>query len=323
MHYLLLRNSGYFLFLSIILVLFNVDLNAQSGKSKDFSVSYSDKGDKDVKGYDPLGVSDWQASKVNDNSYSSAKPKVKKVLPYEYLREEDILYRVKVWREIPVKEKINMSFRYNTEGDNGDQRFIMLVLKALKERKITAYASENDRFTDTLNYKELTESIVGKPEVIRVVDWSDPTGNTKKDTTIINEFDPNSVEFYRVKEEWIFDKARSQMICRTIGIAPLKTIYNADGSFRDRAVLFWLYYPNCRNYFSTLEVYNPANLSYRQSWEELWEQRMYSSYIVKSNLDNPFNMNISGYIKNPILRLLESDKIKNSIFDYEQNLWSY
>lgn len=55
MHYLLLRNSGYFLFLSIILVLFNVDLNAQSGKSKDFSVSYSDKGDKDVKGYDPLG----------------------------------------------------------------------------------------------------------------------------------------------------------------------------------------------------------------------------------------------------------------------------
>lgn len=318
-----MRYSLLFVFFSIVGL---VSLQAQkSGKSKDFSVSYSDKGDQDVgkKSYDPLGVSDWQPSKVNDNSYSVAKPKVKKVLPYEYLREEDILYRVKVWREIPIKEKINMSFRYNTEGDNGDQRFIMLVLKALKEKKIRAYAPDNDRFTDTLNYKELTDAIVGKPEVIRVVDWSDPTGNTKKDTTIINEFDPNSVEFYRVKEEWIFDKARSQMMCRTIGIAPLKTIYNADGSFRDRTVLFWLYYPNCRNYFSTLEVYNPANLSYRQSWEELWEQRMYASYIVKSNLQNPFNLNISAYIKNPILRLLESDKIKNSIFDYEQNLWSY
>lgn len=317
-----MRLLFFFLFLLSTAALF-AQQKTTSGKSKDFSVSYSDKGDKDAKAYDPLGVSDWQASKVNDNSYSAPKPKKKNVLPYEYLREEDILYRVKVWREIPVKEKINMSFRYNTEGDNGDQRFIMLLLKALKEKKIRAYSPDNDRFTDTLNYRELTEAIVGKPEVIQVTDWSDPSGNTKKDTTIINEFDPNSVDFYRVKEEWIFDKERALMICRILGIAPLKIILNADGSLRDRAVMFWIYYPSCRDYFATLEVYNPANLSYRQTWEELWEQRMYSSFIVKSNLQNPFNLSISSYIKNPVLRLLESDKIKNQIFDYEQNLWSY
>lgn len=310
-----------------ILFVFVVGLSfvrAQQGKApskgKDFSVSYSDK---DGGTYDPLGVSDWQPSKVNDNGYSSPKPRVKNVLPYQHVREEDILYRVKVWREIPVREKINMSFRYNTEGDNGDQRFIMLVLKAVKEGKIRAYTPENDRFVDVLNYKELTEAIVGKPEVIQTTDWSDPSGNTKKDTTIINEFDPNSVEFYRVKEEWIFDKERSQMYCRTLGIAPLKTVLNNDGSFRDRAVLFWLYYPDCRKHFSTLEVYNPANLAYRQTWEELWEARMFSSFITKSNLQNPFNLSIAAYIKNPILRLLESEKIKNQVFDYEQNLWSY
>lgn len=297
-------------------------LGAQKKTSSNFSVSYSDKGDNS-KAYDPLGVTDWKPSRVNNNSYSEPKPRDKSVLPYEYLREEDILYRVKVWREIPIKEKFNMSFRYDTEGDTGDQRFIMLVLKGLKEKKIKAYAPDNDRFTDTLTYQELTDAIVGKPEVIQVTDWSDISGNTKKDTTIINEFDPNSVDFYRVKEEWVFDKERGYMVCRTLGIAPLKTILNADGSFRDRAVMFWLYYPGCRKYFSALEVYNAQNFAYRQTWEELWEQRMYSSFIVKSNIQNPFNLNIAAYIKNPVLRLLESEKIKNEIFDFEQNLWSY
>jgi hypothetical protein len=50
---------------------------------------------------------------------------------------------------------------------------------------------------------------------------------------------------------------------------------------------------------------------------------MFGSYIVKSSIDNPANRNIRNYIKDPILALLEGDNIKDKIFNYEQDLWSY
>jgi hypothetical protein len=61
----------------------------------------------------------------------------------------------------------------------------------------------------------------------------------------------------------------------------------------------------------------------RMTWEELFETRMFGSYVIKSTIDNPQNRYIRQYIKDPILALLEGDDIKNKIFNYEQNLWSY
>ena len=58
------------------------------------------------------------------------------------------------------------------------------------------------------------------------------------------------------------------------------------------------------------------------TWEELFEARMFSSYVIKSTLDNPMNKTYQDLIKDPILRLLEGDNIKDKIFNYEQNLWS-
>jgi len=50
---------------------------------------------------------------------------------------------------------------------------------------------------------------------------------------------------------------------------------------------------------------------------------MFSSYILKSTMDNAANKNIRQYIKDPILALLEGDNIKEKIFNFEQDLWSY
>jgi len=50
---------------------------------------------------------------------------------------------------------------------------------------------------------------------------------------------------------------------------------------------------------------------------------MFASRIIKSTVENPNDLYISGYVKDPILRLLEGDKIKEKIFNYEQDLWSY
>ncbi|MER3464476.1 MAG: hypothetical protein C4329_08780, partial [Chitinophagaceae bacterium] len=71
-------------------------------------------------------------------------------LPYEHLRADDALYTERVWREIDVREKINQVFRYKTEDDNGDQRFINILINAIKKGDVTVFSNEDDRFTTPL-----------------------------------------------------------------------------------------------------------------------------------------------------------------------------
>ena len=88
--------------------------------------------------------------------------------------------------------------------------------------------------------------------------------------------------------------------------------------------MFWVYYPDLRPTLAKYEVYNAKNMGNgRMTWEELFESRMFSSYIVKSTLDNSLNRPVRQMIKDPILALLEGENIKDRIFNYEQDLWSY
>ena len=102
---------------------------------------------------------------------------------------------------------------------------------------------------------------------------------------------------------------------------PLKTIYNSDGSERAESPMFWLYYPDLRPILAKFDVYNPKNYMARMSWEDLFEMRYFSSYIVKE--DNVFDRSIKSYIKDGVQQLLEGQKIKNDIFNWEQDLWQY
>jgi gliding motility associated protien GldN len=245
-------------------------------------------------------------------------------LPYEHLRWDDALFAEKVWREIDLREKMNMPFRYQTEDDNGDQRFISILLKAVKSGEVTAFDPTDDRFTtpmDSLSVKNITAG--GPSDTVAVTDVNDPNKITGYRVTQAS-FDPGTVMKFRIKEEWVFDREASRMFARIIGIAPLKTSYLPNGQERGSTVMFWVYYPDLRPILAKYEVYNPKNMGTgRMTWEELFESRMFSSYIVKSTLDNPGNKTVRQVIKDPILALLEGENIKEKIFNYEQDLWSY
>lgn len=262
----------------------------------------------------------------NDDAVERNLVKDRMPLAYEHIREDDAVYRQKVWRELDVHEKMNLPFTYKADDDNGNQRFINILLSAIKSGDITAFSPIDDRFTTPITFKEIAENLVGKPAVIQIPDWDkDPDGSKgiTKDSLIINEFNPDNVEKYWIKEEVIFDKESSRMVIRILGIAPLKTIRNTDGSFRDVTPIFWVYYPDLRPMLSKYEAYNANNYGARMSWEELFENRMFASRIIKSSMNNPYDQFISGYVKDPILRLLEGENIKEKIFNYEQDLWSY
>jgi gliding motility associated protien GldN len=263
----------------------------------------------------------------NDASIELNLVKDRTPLAYEHIREDDAVYRQRVWREIDVHEKMNLPFVYKATEDNGNQRFINILLNLIKNGDVTAFdATIDDRFTTPMTFRQIAESMVGKPKIIQIPDMTiDPDGSKgiTKDTTITEDFNPDQVERYEIKEEWVFDKESSRMYVRILGIAPEKTILNPDGSFRAVTPIFWVYYPDLRPFLAKYEAYNGKNFGARMSWEELFESRMFSSRIVKSTIDNPGDNFINVYIKDPILDLLEGENIKNKIFNYEQDLWSY
>ena len=248
-------------------------------------------------------------------------------LPYEYLREDDAVYREKIWREIDTREKMNLPFRYAANEDNGNQRFISILFKAIQDGPdnggVTVFNPSDDRFTTPMTIGEVAKMIAGEPVSVPLYDSLGNVTGYKQTTPEVNL---DSFYKFWIKEEVIFDKESSRLFWRILGIAPIKNIITSQGINLGEAPLFWVYYPDMRPIFSKYEVYNGKNYGARMSWEELLESRMFYGRIIKSTLDNPFDQMLSvqqGLKDNRILQLLEGERIQNKVFDYEQNLWSY
>ncbi len=244
-------------------------------------------------------------------------------LPYQNLRADDAVYRHKIWREIDAREKINLPFRYAADENNGNQRFISILMKAIQDSAVTVFDPIDDRFTTPLTISQVAEKISGGKEVVPIYD---SIGNKIGEKEVVKEVNLDSFYKFHIKEEVIFDKESSRLFWRILGIAPVKNVITSAGVNLGESELFWVYYPDMRPIFAKYEIYNGKNYGARLSWEELFESRMFSGRIIKSTMDNPFDMKLKempGLVGNTLFQLLEGEKIKDKIFNYEQDLWSY
>lgn len=276
---------------------------------------------------DSLPIQVVKKSQRNDDAIERNLVKDRMPLPYENLREDDAIYRQKLWRDIDTREKMNLPFRYSANEDNGNQRFISILFKAIQDGQdnggVTAFNAIDDRFTTPMTRAELAKIIAGDPVTVPIYG---PDGLVTGYKTTAPEVNLDSFYKFRIKEEVIFDKESSRLFWRILGIAPLKNIYTSTGEYIGESEMFWVYYPDMRPIFAKYEVYNGKNYGARMSWEELFESRMFYGRIVKSTIDNPYDQYIKqqmGFKNSSILQLLEGENIKEKIFNYEQNLWSY
>ena len=124
-----------------------------------------------------------------------------------------------------------------------------------------------------------------------------------------------------MKEHWVFDKQRSERYVRIIGICPRVEVYDqTTGDFRGFKPLFWLYYPECRYVFQNAEAFNLFNDAQRRTYEDLFQKRYFSSYIVKES--NVYDRTVVGYARG-MDALAESERIKEELFLLEHDLWHY
>ncbi|MFZ1371771.1 MAG: gliding motility protein GldN [Ferruginibacter sp.] len=273
---------------------------------------------------DSLPVPTVKKSLRPDEAVETTMLKDRTPLPYENLRADDAMYRHKIWREIDTREKINLPFKYAADENNGNQRFISILFKAIQDSMVTVFDPIDDRFTTPMTKVDIVKKMAGEPVVYPVYDSLGNISGYKEES---RDIVLDSFYKFRIKEEVIFDKESSRLFWRILGIAPVMNVYTAQtNQFVGTQELFWVYYPDMRPIFSKYDVYNGKNYGARMSWEDLFESRMFYGRIIKSTIDNPYDRFIEQYpgLKDKgILQLLEGENIKEKIFNYEQDLWSY
>lgn len=258
--------------------------------------------------YKPSLRKDGAIDKVEHNNYYT---------PWQPIREADVLFKKRVWREIDTRLKQNMVMRYPGDDESGGGMYIEILIDAIKKGKVVAFA--DDRFTQPLASEDVMTKILGKPDTN---DVEDPVTGELKRVITIRRFNPEEVTKFRIKEDWIFDKNVGRMVTRIIGISPYRDRYNEDGSFRASVPIFWLYYPDIRGINAKYEVYNPKNDVYRITWDDFFEKRFFSAYIYKSNINNVQQDDIKD-LKQGVDALQASEELKEILFNKEHDLWVY
>jgi gliding motility associated protien GldN len=251
-----------------------------------------------------------------DGYYKKSNVLSARVTPYANLRESDVMFSKRVWREIDVRDKVNTIFA------SPKSRLITILTDAIQAGELTAYDASStkddvngDEFSAVLNAKDAMAKFADSV----VVPIFDQDGNQTGSKVEAGEFNPDSIVKFRIKEDWIFDKQRSVFEPRIVGIAPMVKISKAGQAF-DEQPAFWIYFPEARHLLVTKAAVNRTNDLAGLSYDDIFMKRIFSSYVVKES--NPDDLRIKDYAIG-IDKLFESDRVKKALMDFEHDLWSY
>ena len=235
----------------------------------------------------------------------------KRILPYEHIREADIMWQKRIWRVLDVREKINLPF------SNPQRPLITILMDAYRDGKIQLYSTIDDKFETPVTPEDMA-AIAGGVDTVPIVDPEtyDVTYELRE-----RELNPADIKRYRLQEVWFFDKESSTFQVRILGIAPLKDEYDENGNFLYELPMFWVYYPGARQVLANEQAYVFGNDAANRSWEDIFESRYFNSYIFKES--NVLDRRIGGYLTSGRDKLMEAERIKQEIFNFEHDLWSY
>ncbi len=234
----------------------------------------------------------------------------KRVLPYDHVREADIFWEKRIWRVLDIREKMNLPFAYP------ERPFFTILMEAAESGELTVYGTEDDKFSSRLTPDEV--SSMGA--TIDTVITFDPVTYQESIQVVRNELNPEDVKRFRFKEVWFFDEETSTLQVRILGIAPLLDVKDDNGNIKYEQPMFWVYYPDARKLLAHERAFSFGNDAAPMTWEDLLEMRYFSSYIFKES--NVYDRRLQEYVTG-VDMLLEADKIRQEIFNFEHDLWSY
>lgn len=241
-----------------------------------------------------------------------------RVMPYQPIREADIAWEMRIQRVIDTREKLNLAFR--SQELNLFNTFIELI----RNGDITVFSDE--KFKSPLAPEDI-DSKLSSLDTITDFDYDTYTEVIK---IVKNDINWENIFSYRIKEIWFFDKETSTMRQQILGIAPIYASPKDAENGIPPSPLFWVYYPEARGTLSRYRVFNESNDIAPMTWTDLFDARVFTSYIYKRS--NVLDYRLKDfYVPKPdsdmdmsgIDMLLHSDKIKNELLNFEHDLWEY
>jgi gliding motility associated protien GldN len=256
----------------------------------------------------------FQPGDYKDGIYDKENTVSRRYIPYTHLREGDVAWEKRVWRDLDMREKINQQLYYPTDIVVSRISFFQLLSKYILNGQLIAFADEEflipmegsvikDKLKKCDSIKESSFDADGN-EII--------TSRWNCDSTSIFR----EVLKYQLKEDWFFDKQKSVLEVRILGVGAYQYVEEKE-AYKE---LFWVYFPACRPYLAKHEVFNPKNDSERRSYEDIFWKRQFASKINKET--NVYDRQIQMYARG-IDALLEADRVKNDIFRWEHDLWHF
>lgn len=257
-----------------------------------------------------------------------------KPLPYGYVHDRDVLMGRITWEIVDLDERINfpLYFPVDTANIGPDRRSLFQVLlNGINKGKITeVYGDDYFNTKKTLKdmesvFKYTDTTDAGKDEFNN---YYDDYKSGKKvlaaeyiNTTIL---DASDITGFKFKGYWYFDNRQSELKYRMLAICPVATEARdkAKGN-TDGIELFWVYFPSVRDVLHEAKAFNPKNSAMPITFDHLLNSRRFSGQIYKE--DNVYgDRKVEDYMKeNAQLQLLEADRIKDKIRDFEQDMWNY
>ena len=260
-----------------------------------------------------------------------------KPLPYGYVHDRDILMGKRIWEYVDLDERVNFPLYFPVEGDvmsSPDRRPLYNVLvSGIKEGKITE-VYDSSYFTTKKTLKDIESSLytvdttdVGREQMNEDMD-AYRNGTKKIDEEYIRktEIEAYNVHAYRIVGYWYFDKRQGELKYRLLGICPVVpdvfSLKNGDAEL-EYVDLFWVYFPSTRDILHEAKAFNNRNSAMPFSFDHLLNARRFSSMIyLEENVYG--DRKIADYMKeNSQMQLLESDRVKEKIRDFEQDMCNY
>jgi gliding motility associated protien GldN len=198
-----------------------------------------------------------------------------KAFNYPTIDSRDVRFYKRVWRDIDVNDPKNSLF--NVPGAT----LADIVLEGLRTGKLSAYEPSATNTDSTFARRLAVGNALSRFQDSAMVDQFDKDGNKVGSRMVLNDFNAASITKFRTKEDIFFDKKRSMVVTRIIGIAPLKSI-QAAGTSVGEAPAFWLYFPQCRDFFATKDVSDPDRNLYDTTLDDIFVQGKYAANIVRA-----------------------------------------
>lgn len=241
-----------------------------------------------------------------------------KLMAQQPIREADIAWEKRIQRVIDSREKLNLPFR------SQELNLFKTLQTMINNGDVTGFSDEFFKNAYT------SEQIEAKMVTMDTSMTLDPETYEEKIVIAKNDINWEDINQYRIKEVWYFDRQRSVMDVRILGIAPIYQSAKDKENGIPPAPLFWVYYPECREPMSKFRVFNEDNDVAPMTWTDLFDTRIFSSYIYKRS--NVLDYRLKDFFvpdpedtenRSGIDMLLYSEKIKNELLNFEHDLWEY